>query len=78
MLEIGDQVPDFSLPDQDGSEVSRLDYAGTRLVIFFYPKAMTPGCTKEACDFRDRADSLQTAGYSVIGISPDPIERLSA
>lgn len=78
MLEIGDQVPDFSLPDQDGSEVSRSDYAGTRLVIFFYPKAMTPGCTKEACDFRDRADSLQTAGYSVIGISPDPIERLSA
>lgn len=78
MLEIGDQVPNFSLPDQDGSEVSRSDYAGRRLVIFFYPKAMTPGCTTEACDFRDRADSLQAAGYSVVGISPDPIERLSA
>lgn len=76
MLEIGDKAPAFTLPDETGSDVSLADYQGRKLVMFFYPKAMTPGCTTEACDFRDRADSLLTAGYSVVGVSPDPSERL--
>ena len=76
MLEIGDKAPAFRLPDETGSDVSLVDYEGRKLVMFFYPKAMTPGCTTEACDFRDRADSLLTAGYSVVGVSPDPSERL--
>lgn len=78
MLEIGDLAPAFTLPDDGGSMVSLADYAGRNLVMFFYPKAMTPGCTKEACDFRDRADTLLAAGFSVVGISPDPIARLVA
>jgi peroxiredoxin Q/BCP len=78
MLEIGDKAPAFTLPDEAGSDVSLADYQGRKLVMFFYPKAMTPGCTTEACDFRDRADSLQTAGYSVVGVSPDPSDRLMA
>lgn len=77
MLDIGDKAPAFKLPDETGSDVSLADYAGRRLVMFFYPKAMTPGCTTEACDFRDRADMLLAAGYSVVGVSPDPIERLA-
>jgi peroxiredoxin Q/BCP len=77
MLEIGDKAPAFTLPDETGSDVSLADYKGRKLVMFFYPKAMTPGCTTEACDFRDRADALLAAGYSVVGVSPDPIERLA-
>ena len=76
MLEVGDPAPVFTLPDESGSPVSLSDYAGRNLIMFFYPKAMTPGCTTEACDFRDRADSLLSAGYSVVGVSPDPIDRL--
>ncbi len=78
MLEIGDRAPAFTLPDDTGSSMSLADYAGRKLVMFFYPKAMTPGCTKEACDFRDRADALLAADFSVVGLSPDPIERLVA
>ena len=77
MLEIGDKAPQFTLLDDTGSEVSLSDYTGGKLVMFFYPKAMTPGCTTEACDFRDRADALLTAGYSVVGVSPDPSDRLA-
>lgn len=69
------QAPAFTLPDQDGRPVSLRDFAGRRLIIFFYPAAMTPGCTQEACDFRDSYDELMEAGYEVIGISPDPPDR---
>lgn len=61
----------FTLPDQDGNPVSSTDYAGKRLIMFFYPRAMTPGCTAEACDFRDSYDDLLEAGYDIVGISPD-------
>jgi len=76
-LEAGQPAPTFSLVDQSGSTVSSGDYAGRKLVIFFYPAAMTPGCTKEACDFRDSLVPLQQAGYEVVGISPDKPERLA-
>lgn len=66
---------EFTLPDQDGNPVSASDYKGRRLVIFFYPAAMTPGCTTEACDFRDSYSGLQDAGYELVGISPDPPAR---
>lgn len=62
----------FTLPDQHGNPVSTADFAGRHLIVFFYPKAMTPGCTAEACDFRDRYERLLDAGYAVVGISPDP------
>jgi peroxiredoxin Q/BCP len=62
----------FTLPDQHGNPVASGDYAGQRLLVFFYPKAMTPGCTAEACDFRDRYEHLIDAGYALVGISPDP------
>ena len=70
-LETQQPAPDFSLLDQDGRTVSLKDFAGRKLIIFFYPAAMTPGCTKEACDFRDSLARLQAAGYEVVGISPD-------
>lgn len=66
---------DFTLPDQDGKPVARSDYSGKRLIVFFYPAAMTPGCTAEACDFRDRYEDLQKAGYELVGVSPDKPER---
>jgi peroxiredoxin Q/BCP len=65
----------FTLPDQEGRPVSSSDYAGKRLIVFFYPAAMTPGCTIEACDFRDSYDRLLSAGYEIVGISPDPPAR---
>ncbi len=65
---------EFTLPDQDGQSVSRTDFEGDRLIVFFYPKAMTPGCTTEACDFRDNYDELLEAGYKVVGVSPDSPE----
>lgn len=71
------QAPHFTLPDQDGNPVSLSDYAGRRLVVFFYPKAMTPGCTVEAGDFRDSHQDLLDSGLAVIGISPDPPRRLA-
>lgn len=70
-LAAGDKAPDFTLVDQDGSGVSLHDFAGRNVVVYFYPAAMTPGCTKEACDFRDNLNSLASAGYQVIGISKD-------
>ncbi len=66
---------EFTLPDQDGNAVSSADYRGRRLIVFFYPAAMTAGCTAEACDFRDNYSSLQAAGYDLVGISPDPPAR---
>ncbi len=76
-LEPGDQAPDFTLPDDTGAPVSLADFRGRRLVIFFYPAAMTPGCTTEACDFRDSLGSLRAAGYEVVGISKDAPDKLA-
>ena len=76
-LETGQPAPAFTLDDQSGKAVSLSDFLGRNLIIFFYPAAMTPGCTKEACDFRDSLARLQQAGYDVIGISPDKPEKLA-
>lgn len=76
ILSAGDAAPQFSLPDETGTVRSLSDYAGKKLIIFFYPKAMTPGCTTEACDFRDSLSGLTAAGYEVLGISPDPVDSL--
>jgi len=70
----GDPAPDFTLPDADGHPISLSMLRGTRVIVYFYPAAMTPGCTKEACDFRDNLDSLDA---EVIGISPDPPAKLA-
>ena len=76
-LETGQPAPAFTLSDQTGRQVSLSDFAGRNLIIFFYPAAMTPGCTKEACDFRDSLARLQQAGYDVVGVSPDKPEKLA-
>ena len=76
-LEPGDTAPDFSLPDDTGATVSLSDFAGRKVVVYFYPAAMTPGCTTQACDFTDSLDALQAAGVSVVGISPDKPEKLA-
>jgi peroxiredoxin Q/BCP len=73
----GDTAPDFTLPDADGKEVSLADFRGRRVVVYFYPAAMTPGCTTQACDFRDNLSSLAAAGVDVVGISPDKPEKLA-
>ncbi len=70
-LEAGEPAPDFTLPAADGSTVRLSDLRGRHVVVYFYPKASTPGCTTEACDFRDNLASLQGAGYTVLGVSPD-------
>jgi peroxiredoxin Q/BCP len=75
-LEPGSPAPDFSLVDQDGRSVNLRDLRGGRVILFFYPEAMTPGCTTEACDFRDSLAPLQAAGYTVLGISRDEPEKL--
>lgn len=76
-LETGDAAPDFTLTAADGSTVSLADYRGQKVIVYFYPKASTPGCTTQACDFRDSLASLQGAGYQVLGVSPDPVSALS-
>jgi thioredoxin-dependent peroxiredoxin len=76
-LEVGGKAPAFSLPDADGKTVSLADYRGRRLIVYFYPAASTPGCTKEACDFRDNLRDLGDAGLDVVGISPDPPAKLA-
>ncbi|MDT4997484.1 MAG: thioredoxin-dependent peroxiredoxin [Pseudonocardiales bacterium] len=73
----GDPAPDFALSDADGNTVSLADYRGRKVIVYFYPAAMTPGCTTQACDFRDSLDSLQGAGYAVLGVSPDPPAKLA-
>jgi peroxiredoxin Q/BCP len=73
----GDTAPDFTLPDADGNQVALADRRGRKVVVYFYPAAMTPGCTKEACDFTDNLDVLAAAGYDVLGISPDTPEKLA-
>jgi thioredoxin-dependent peroxiredoxin len=76
-LSPGDTAPDFTLPDADGKDVALADFRGQKVVVYFYPAAMTPGCTKQACDFRDSLSSLKSAGYAVLGISPDKPEKLA-
>ncbi len=76
-LEPGDTAPDFTLPDADGKDITLSGLRGRKVIVYFYPAAMTPGCTKQACDFRDSLDSLQAAGYAVLGISPDKPEKLA-
>jgi len=73
----GDTAPDFSLQDSSGRTVSLKDFKGRSTVVYFYPAAATPGCTKQACDFRDSLSSLSAAGYDVVGISPDPVAKLA-
>jgi peroxiredoxin Q/BCP len=75
-LSPGDPAPEFSLPDQDGNPVSLSGFRGRKVVVYFYPAAMTPGCTTQACDFRDNIASLSAAGYQVLGISPDKPDKL--
>jgi peroxiredoxin Q/BCP len=73
----GDAAPEFTLPDADGKPVSLADYRGRRVVVYFYPAASTPGCTKEACDFRDNLAELNGAGLDVLGVSPDKPAKLA-
>ncbi|MCW2612813.1 MAG: thioredoxin-dependent peroxiredoxin [Actinomycetota bacterium] len=73
----GDPAPDFDLPTDDGGRLSLGDLRGRKVVLYAYPAAGTPGCTKQACDFRDSLDSLHAAGFQVVGISPDKPEKLA-
>jgi peroxiredoxin Q/BCP len=76
-LSPGDPAPDFTLTSDTGEQVRLKDLRGQKVIVYFYPAAMTPGCTKEACDFTDSLDSLKGAGYQVLGISPDKPEKLA-
>jgi thioredoxin-dependent peroxiredoxin len=76
-LKPGDPAPDFTLPTDTGDRLALADFKGHKLVLYAYPAAMTPGCTKQACDFRDSLESLRAAGYEVVGISPDPPAKLA-
>ena len=73
----GDPAPDFTLPDADGQPVALSSFRGQRVIVYFYPAAMTPGCTKEACDFRDNLSDLNGQGIAVVGISPDKPAKLA-
>lgn len=77
-LAVGDTAPDFTLPTADGGSVTLSDLRGQHVVVYFYPAAGTPGCTKQACDFRDSLASLQGRGYRVVGVSPDGVAKLAA
>jgi peroxiredoxin Q/BCP len=76
MIETGSRAPDFELPDQDGNRVRLSDYAGQTVVLYFYPKADTPGCTTQACGLRDSISDFNEAGAVVLGVSPDPVARV--
>jgi thioredoxin-dependent peroxiredoxin len=76
-LSTGDPAPDFTLPSDDGSPVSLSGLRGRKVIVYFYPAAMTPGCTTQACDFTDSLSSLKGAGYEVLGISPDAPAKLA-
>ncbi|GAA1919462.1 thioredoxin-dependent thiol peroxidase [Nocardioides lentus] len=76
-LSPGDTAPDFTLPDDTGAEVTLSELRGRTVIVYFYPAAMTPGCTKQACDFSDSLDSLRSAGYEVLGVSPDAPDKLA-
>jgi peroxiredoxin Q/BCP len=76
-LSEGDPAPDFRLPDSTGKDVSLSDFRGQHVVVYFYPAAGTPGCTKQACDFRDNLAELNDAGFTVLGVSPDKPAKLA-
>lgn len=76
-LKAGDTAPQFSLPDQDGEQINLADFQGQKVLVYFYPKAMTPGCTVQACGLRDNMDQLKEVGVEVLGISTDKPEKLS-
>jgi peroxiredoxin Q/BCP len=76
-LQPGNTAPEFTLTNESGDSVSLSDYRGRKVVVYFYPAAMTPGCTTQACDFRDSLDSLSASGYAVLGISPDAPSTLA-
>lgn len=76
-LKVGDKVPEFTVNDQDGNAISLSDYKGQKLIVFFYPKANTPGCTAEACNLRDNYKELQAKGYQLLGVSADSEKRQS-
>lgn len=76
-LQPGDPAPDFSLPSDTGETVTLADLRGSSVIVYFYPAAMTPGCTKQACDFSDSIDRLKAEGYEVVGISPDSPAKLA-
>ena len=76
-LEPGDTAPPFTLTDDTGANVSLKDFRGRRVILYVYPAAMTPGCTKQACDFRDSLGALEEAGFAVVGLSPDKPEKLA-
>ena len=75
MLKVGDHLPEFKSVNQDGEPVRYSDYSGKKLVVFFYPKANTPGCTAEACDLNDNISILKTEGYQLLGVSADPVKN---
>lgn len=77
-LAVGDTAPSFSLPNDTGTTTSLSDYSGQRVLVYFYPRANTPGCTKEACDFRDSLAQLNDLEIAVVGISPDKVDKLAA
>jgi thioredoxin-dependent peroxiredoxin len=76
VIATGDKAPNFTLPDQDGNDVSLSDFAGETVVLYFYPKADTPGCTKQACGLRDSIAEFNDVGAVVLGVSPDPVKRV--
>lgn len=77
MLKVGDKVPDFISKDQDGTIIKLSDYLGSKLIIFFYPRANTPGCTAEACNLRDNYSELKAQGYELLGVSEDSSKKQS-
>ena len=75
-LEPGNAAPDFTLPAADGNQITLSDFAGKQVIVYFYPAAMTPGCTTQAVDFTTHLDDFEGAGYEILGISPDPVAQL--
>jgi thioredoxin-dependent peroxiredoxin len=73
LLSVGDAAPDFTLPSDTDGDVTLSALKGHKVILYFYPKDLTPGCTNQACDFRDQQGPLETAGYKVLGVSPDPV-----
>ena len=76
-LSAGEKAPDFTLANHDGKKIKLSDYKGKKVIVYFFPAALTPGCTKEACDFNDNLGSLKSSGYEVIGVSPDPVSKMA-
>jgi peroxiredoxin Q/BCP len=74
-LQIGDKAPDFKALDQDGKTIELTDFSGSKVILYFYPKADTPGCTAESCNLRDNYDDLMGKGFKIIGVSADPLQK---